>query len=216
MLLFYSCKDDPFEADSGTFTDSRDNHEYKWVKIGEQIWMAENLAYAPYLCAPDSQCGIWIYDYYGEGSYGTNYHIYGCLYDWETALEVCPNGWHLSSDEEWMELERYLGMAEDQIDRTGIVRGEEANVGGKLKEIGNTHWIEPNEGATNETGFTALPGSLLYEERFTSTGGSAYYWTSSLKNEESAIHRMLPYYHNSIFREPFSITFGLSVRCIKN
>ena len=60
MLLFTACEKDPFEASSGTFTDERDGRAYKWVKIGDQIWMVENLAYVPYVCAPDSQCGIWI------------------------------------------------------------------------------------------------------------------------------------------------------------
>jgi hypothetical protein len=54
ILLFAACEKDPFEANSGTFTDERDGREYKWVKIGDQIWMAENLAYVPYVCAPDS------------------------------------------------------------------------------------------------------------------------------------------------------------------
>ena len=67
FLLIFSCKKDPFDANSGTFTDKRDGHQYKWVKIGEQIWMAENLAYVPFVCAPDSQCGIWVYGYYEIG-----------------------------------------------------------------------------------------------------------------------------------------------------
>jgi len=217
LLLFTACdKNDPFEGPAGTFTDERDGHQYKWVKIGEQIWMAENLAYVPYACAPDSQCGIWVYDYYGEGSFYENYTTYGCLYDWETAMEVCPEGWHLPSDEEWMELERFLGMHEDELDRTGIIRGAEANVGGKLKETGLSHWKEPNEGATNESGFSALPGGFKYEKKYTSKGYHANFWTSDSYKEEYAIIRMLPYYGNSVFREEMDITDGLSIRCIKN
>ena len=155
-LLFAACEKDPFEASSGTFTDERDGQEYKWVKIGDQIWMAENLAYVPYVCAPDSQCGIWIYGYNGEGSYGTNYHTYGCLYDWETAQTACPEGWHLPSDEEWMELERFLGMEERELDIFAC-RGLEKNIGGSLATSDNNYWSEDFI-RTNETGFTALPG----------------------------------------------------------
>jgi hypothetical protein len=81
VFLFASCTEDPFEAESGTLTDKRDNHRYNWVKIGEQIWMAENLAFVPYACPLDSQCGIWVYGCNGSGSFYENYTAYGCLYD---------------------------------------------------------------------------------------------------------------------------------------
>lgn len=216
LSLAFSCKKDTFDADSGTFTDKRDGHQYKWVKIGEQIWMAENLAYVPYVCAPDSQCGIWVYDYYGTGSFYENYSTYGCLYDWETAIKVCPEGWRLPSDEDWMELERFLGMDTKELDRTGIIRGENVNAGGKLKEIEKKQWNEPNRGATNEVGFTALPGG------YRSTNGkyglikyNAYFWTSSSK-DNNATYRMFTSYGISIDRDNKSKNFGLSVRCIKN
>ncbi|WP_319500824.1 fibrobacter succinogenes major paralogous domain-containing protein [uncultured Draconibacterium sp.] len=216
MLLLCSCDDEPFDADSGTFVDSRDNHEYQWVKIGEQIWMAENLAYIPDdVCELDSQCGTWIYDYSGEGSYGVNYQIYGCLYDWETAQQVCPEGWHLPSDEEWMELERFLGMPEDQLDR-GTIRGQEANVGGKLKEIGYSHWAQPNEGATDESGFSALPAGVKLENRFSSINQSSYYWTSNSHSEIYAYHRMLRTVGQDVERDIKNKTNGLSIRCIKD
>jgi uncharacterized protein (TIGR02145 family) len=216
LSLAFSCKKDPFDTNSGTFTDKRDGHQYKWVKIGEQIWMAENLAYVPYVCAPDSQCGIWVYDYNGTGSFYENYSTYGCLYDWESAMKVCPEGWRLPSDEDWMELERFLRMDIKELDRTGIIRGENVNAGGKLKEIDKKHWNEPNRGATNEVGFTALPGG------YRSTNGkygflkyNAYFWTSSSK-DNNATYRMITSYGISIDRDNKSKNFGLSVRCIKN
>lgn len=216
FFIFNACgKDDPFDAHSGSFTDKRDGHEYQWVKIGEQIWMAENLAYVPYVCPPDSECGIWVYDYYGEGSYGTNYHTYGCLYDWETAQNVCPEGWHLPSDEEWMELERFLGMPEDQLVEIGISRGEDAVIGGKLKDIGYSLWLKPNKGATNDFGFAALPGGDTYG-RFGDLNESACFWTSSIVDNNNALNRIFHFQNRGVFRYGWKKKNGLSIRCIKD
>jgi uncharacterized protein (TIGR02145 family) len=216
VLLFAACEKDPFEASSGTFTDERDGRKYKWVKIGDQIWMAENLAYVPYVCAPDSQCGIWIYGYDGEGSYGTNYHTYGALYDWETAMEVCPEGWHLPSDQEWMELERFLGMEEDALyDMDDLFRGQVSGIGGKLKETGLTYWKAPNEGATNETGFSALPGGGKYN-RYLSIKEVGCFWTSTKQDSNEAITRIYSSNHGGSGRYTNNLRDGLSVRCVKN
>lgn len=215
FLIFQSCKKDPFDANSGSFTDKRDGHVYEWVKIGDQIWMAENLAYAPYVCAPDSQCGIWVYGYSGIGAYGENYFTYGCLYDWETANKVCPEGWHLPSDEEWMEMENFLGMDNAELDDTDLFRGQEANIGGKLKEIGNSHWKIPNYGATNETGFSALPGGGKYNN-FLSKIEAGCFWTSTKDNSNSAVTRVYSSDHGGSSRYNHKLEFGLSIRCIKD
>jgi uncharacterized protein (TIGR02145 family) len=103
----------------GTFTDSRDGKVYKTVKIGDQVWMAENLAYKP-------TSGNSL-KYESEADYTA---VYGYLYDWKTAMKVCPKGWRLPTDDEWAELSEYLG-------------GEKI-AGGKLKETGTTHWKSPN------------------------------------------------------------------------
>jgi uncharacterized protein (TIGR02145 family) len=218
-LLFAGCdKNDPFDANSGTFTDKRDGHMYKWVKIGEQIWMAENLAYVPYACAPDSQCGIWVYDYYGEGSFYENYTTYGCLYDWETAQTACPEGWHLPSDEEWMELERFLGMEEDELkDETD--RGVDENIAGKLKSTDSSFWGENVK--TNESGFSAIPGGrrdiwhTTGDYHFRSIGNSAVFWTRTEDDYIThAINRNIV--DLSIERESRSKNAGFSIRCIRN
>lgn len=215
-LFISGCEKDPFNADSGTFTDKRDGNEYKWVKIGEQIWMAENLAYLPVApCAPNSQCGVLVYGYEGEGSYGTNYSIYGCLYDWETAQKVCPEGWHLPSDEEWMELEQFLGMPLKELDRSGF-RGEEKNIGGMLKETGFDYWNSPNTGATNEVSFCARAGGL-YHERFSYFKDIGSYWTNSkIPGEELAFGRALYSNYKGIMRSIGSLNDYYSIRCIKN
>jgi uncharacterized protein (TIGR02145 family) len=218
MLLLAACEKDPFEASSGTFTDNRDGHIYKWVKIGNQIWMAENLAYVPYVCAPDSQCGIWIYGYNGQGAYGTNYHTYGCLYDWETAMEVCPDGWHLPTDEEWMELERFLGMEEREL-YWWACRGLKENIAGQLAAIGDKIWSE-NFIRTNKTNFSALPGG----HRNNLGGGNFYFnsintispfWTSSESNQSYSISRTI-FETGCIDRMEMNKYAGFYIRCIKN
>ncbi len=132
VINFNSCSKDDDEDEDGFMTDSRDGKKYEIVQIGNQWWMGENLNY-------DAGSGSCVYD-----SIASNAEIYGRLYDRETAGAVCPDGWHLPSDAEWEELIDYLGGA--------------YIAGGKMKEAGTTHWTSPNTGATNESGFTALPG----------------------------------------------------------
>jgi hypothetical protein len=104
LLFFNSCsKYDEYEyidysksVDIKTFTDNRDGQDYKYTTIGNQTWMIENLNY-------DAGSGSWAYD--NNESYAKTY---GRLYNWQTACEVCPDGWHLPSDQEWTILENSL------------------------------------------------------------------------------------------------------------
>jgi uncharacterized protein (TIGR02145 family) len=160
---------------NGTFTDLRDGKKYKTVKIGEQVWMAENLSYLPSVIGPsissDTTAYYYVYGYadtvVADAKATVNYTTYGVLYNWTAAMNgsasnssivqgVCPTGWHLPSDTEWKELTVYLGEA--------------SVAGGKLKETDTTHWISPNAGATNETGFAALPGGSRFYEKFAHIG----------------------------------------------
>ncbi|MBN1819527.1 MAG: fibrobacter succinogenes major paralogous domain-containing protein, partial [Prolixibacteraceae bacterium] len=161
---------------------------------------------------------IWIYDYSGTGSYGQNFHLYGCLYDWETACEVCPEGWHLPDDDEWKIMETFLGMPDYLLDIFGT-RGGEQNIGGKLA-ISNTDYWEDDFIKTNETGFSALPGGrrdityTLGKFYFRRLGKSAFFWTSSDENETYAINRIIIY--GQLDRELGLKSAGYSIRCIKN
>lgn len=216
-VVFCSCSKDEFSGDSGAFTDARDGQEYKWARIGEQIWMAENLAYMPYVCPADSQCGIWVYDYEDDkpliAKGQANYHTYGCLYDWQTAIEVCLDGWHLPSDEEWMELESFLGMPTNQLNLFGT-RGHEINVAGKLKSSGIGFW--GTDIVTNETGFSALPSGYREGNRCYALGISASFWTSSEDSNEYPIGRFIRPYWGSVDRETQNKTSGFSIRYVKN
>lgn len=100
--------------------------------------------------------------------------IYGRLYNWytvEDSRNICPEGWHVPTDSEWALLEDYLGGSEI--------------AGGKLKEGGTSHWVNPNAGATNESGFTALPGAARYRDGFvTDIGYFGNWWSSSNEYQE--------------------------------
>ncbi|MDD3875859.1 MAG: FISUMP domain-containing protein [Bacteroidales bacterium] len=178
-------------ASSGTFTDTRDGKTYKTVRISTQTWMAENLNYT-------TSSGSWCYD-----NNTSNCTKYGRLYDWNTALTACPSGWHLPSDAEWTQLTTYLGG--------------ESVAGGKLKEIGSTHWFRPNADATNETGFSALPGgNRYYNGTFLNVGRSGYWWSSTEYSSSDARNRYLHYNGTHAGRDDNYKTIGFSVRCVRD
>ncbi len=175
------------QAQNGSFTDIRDGNVYRFVTIGNQVWMAENLKYLPEVVSFETGSKTdpyyYVYDYDGtvieDAKATTNYNTYGVLYNWPAAMAgsesstanpsgvqgVCPAGWHLASEAEWTTLTTYLGG--------------ESVTGGKLKETGTSHWITPNTGANNETGFTALPGGYRNNyNAFYLIGHNGFWWTS--------------------------------------
>jgi uncharacterized protein (TIGR02145 family) len=180
------------KSGTDTFKDARDGRAYKWVLIGNQIWMASNLNFK----APGSKT------YNNSESNGS---IYGRLYNWETAKKSCPSGWHLPTEAEWMTLIDYLGG-------NGIA-------GSKMKEIGTTHWSIANTDASNKEGFTALPGGYLFlEQNFMDISKAGYWWTSTEGQYSlSAITMDLNPYNGFIgIKNGMDIKNGLSVRCIKD
>jgi len=186
---------------SSTFIDPRDGQTYATVDIGSQTWMAENLNYE----TEDS----WWYD-----NSSANGDIYGRLYTWEEALIACPSGWHLPSDEEWKTMEMALGMSQSEADDTGW-RGTDE--GGKMKETGTTHWNSPNTGATNTSGFTALPGGHRNSSgSFYYLGSYGFWWSSSEYSGTLAWRRGLSYDFDQVFRVYDHKTYGFSVRCLKD
>jgi len=202
VIALYACS---------TFTDSRDGNVYKYVKIGNQIWMAENLKYLPSVVGPSTGSQTTPY-YYVYGYDGTsvaaakatdNYTTYGVLYNWTAACNSCPDGWHLPSDAEWKELTNYLGGTIVAVD--------------KLKETGTTHWNSPNIGATNETGFTALPGGLRYDDgTFYNIGYLGNWWSSTEYNSDYAFYRSLFYYYLNLYDYNDNKKIGFSVRCVRD
>jgi len=187
------------------FTDLRDNHIYKTVKIGDQTWMAENLAYIPFVSTPDSQGGIWVYNYFGnevkEARKTAEYQKYGCLYNLETSRKVCPNGWHLPSDNEWKQLEITLGM--NKIDADTIIwRGTKQ---GMLLREGSL------------VGFSTLFGGWRTGMgKFNYLDIHANFWTSTEYDNNRSYERLLNINVNKIGRNVGNKDCGFSVRCVKD
>lgn len=176
------------EQQATSFTDPRDGHTYKTIKIGDQIWLAENLAYKP-------EDGFSIYE-----NDSANVPIYGYLYTWQTAQTIAPDGWHLPSKEEWETLNKYL----------------DHNVAGKLKETGFDHWKSPNTNATNESNFTALPAGGNFDGSFIALGRTGFWWSSTAINETNAYGLVVDYNSSGISWYSGTKTRGLSVRLIKD
>ena len=210
---------------ANTFTDTRDGNVYQTVTIGNQVWMAENLKYLPSVVGPGTGSVTTPYHYvYGYNGTDVNaakatshYSTYGVLYNWPAAMNgaassttnpsgvqgVCPAGWHLPSDAEWTQLTDYLGG--------------ESVAGGKLKETGTAHWNSPNTGATNETGFTALPGGDRYSDgTFISIGSNGYWLSATEDNTNYAWGRSMSYNGSSAFRHSLNKVGGFSVRCLRD
>lgn len=185
--------------------------------IGKQVWMAENLKYLPSVVGPaigGSSGSATTPYYYVYGYDGTNvadakatanYITYGVLYNWEAAKAACPAGWHLPSDAEWTELIDYLGGT--------------SLAGGKLKEMGTTHWKSPNTGANNETGFRALPGGFRGHgiiPTFYNIGEEGMWWSSTGDHPAAAWQRQMRHNSSDVIRDDLLKELGFSVRCVKD
>jgi len=211
LILTTNCekKEDP----SDTMTD-RDGNVYTSVTIGTQVWMVENLKTTKYNDGTDIPLVTddveWVnlntpgYCWYDNDA-ATYKNPYEALYNWYAVNtgKLCPTGWHVPTDAEWTTLTTYLGG-------TSVA-------GGKLKELGTTHWTTPNTGATNETGFTALPGGLReVDGLFFYFGNEGFWWNSPEKSATDAWYHTLYFNYNFVYSLNLDKRYGLSVRCLKN
>ncbi len=206
-----------------------DGNEYLTVEIGNQVWMAENLRTSrfrngediPYVLSNSEwqdlnlpRSAAWAFYNNNAGN-----EPFGILYNWYAVNDprgLCPDGWRVPTDNDWRTLERHLGMSPSESNTTGW-RGQNANVGGKLKSVDTNFWRSPNLGATNESGFSALAGGY----RFTSGTFSyltyfGYWWTSSEFDANTAWRRLLFNNRESVNRMNYDKRYGFSVRCIQN
>lgn len=226
VLSLFSCKkenhEDPYLKESGTFKDSRDGHSYQWVKIGNQIWMAENLAYLPKVSSPSKKSETEAYYYvYGYENYildaalkSENYIKYGALYNYPAALSASPDGWHLPTDDDWEQLAQYVseqsgGCTKHDDDWFGV--------GKHLRTITGWPYAWSNEIGTDDYGFSALPGGYRFPDgSFLNEGGSGYWWSSNVMNASDAWSRRMSDGDNGFFRVYFGKDDCLSIRCIKD
>lgn len=182
----------------GSFVDPRDNKSYTTIEIGSQIWMEENLNYL----MENSWC---------HGDNPANGDIYGRLYTWEAAMIACPSGWHLPSDDEWKQMELYMGMSQTNVDAMGL-RGD--GFGTMLKSTSG--WLENGNG-TNNYGFNAKPGGFRYVNGdWDFTGYTAHWWTSTVYDNDESYSRNVFYLNSEIERDFDHILGGYSVRCVKD
>ena len=214
LILTNSCKKENNNNPTATVTDT-DGNVYHTVKIGTQVWMVENLKTTKYRNG-DPIPNIQDDAFYTQvnGAYcdydndPSNSAIYGRLYNWPAVNDnrnIAPIGWHVPTDTEWSTLTYFL--ADDYV---------ESVAGGKLKEAGTSHWLNPNTGATNSTGFTALPNGSTDGFRFKYMGEWAEFWTSTAYAGRTAYVRYIRNVDSKVGRTYWSTSNGLSVRCIKD
>ena len=202
-----------FETDVVTYYGT----EYRTVKIGGQWWFVDNLATrhdrfinipnipiayiedptawasttSPAYCYPDN-------DLNNDGTYGKLYNWYAVEGD-----SLCPTGWHIPTDAEWTALTNYLGGVDV--------------AGGKMKETGFTHWITPNTGATNESGFTGLPAGIRHlNGTYSDFGYTGAWWSITPSTISEAWRRSLNYMDDNTLRLANDKNVGFSVRCVKD
>jgi uncharacterized protein (TIGR02145 family) len=191
-ISFCICYLGGLSQETSPFTDTRDGKTYKTIKIGDQVWMAENLVYKP----KNGTYSAW-------GDDAKNSTTYGYLYNWETAQKVCPNGWHMPSDNDWKLLEEYLKTTGGEYTHADQMKSENG-------------WYD-NANGKNTTGFNALPSGacLFYDYSYWFMTEKAYFWTSTPEGVD-ATGRVISYDEEAIESGLYSKNNRLSVRCIKD
>lgn len=211
LILTTNCEK---KKDSSAKVTDQDGNVYTTVAIGTQTWMVENLKTTKYndgtpipLVTDNNQwkninTGAFCWYANDAASYK---NTYGALYNWYAVNtgKLCPAGWHVPTNDEWITLTVYLG---------GVVVA-----GGKLKESGTSHWDSPNVEATNETGFTGLPGGVRLDGDFMFNGISGSWWSATESNPSWAYEMGLNYNSGNVFSVSFNPkSNGYSVRCLKD
>jgi len=197
-----------------TITDI-DGNIYEIIRIGSQWWMAENLRVARYrngdaipnVADANAWPNLTTGAYCNYDNSETNFVTYGRLYNWYAANDsrgIAPAGWHIPSDAEWQTLTDYLG-------------GNDI-AGGKMKEAGTMHWIAPNIGATNESGFSGLPGGSRTPSQigYRYIGSLAHFWSLTEVSGDNVLYRPLASENTYAGANTVAKQYGFSIRCIKD
>ena len=205
-----------------------DGNVYQTVQIGDQLWMAENLKVTHYNDGSEIPTGYsnsewgWLdmgaYAVYDDDL--SNAESYGNLYNWfavDDSRGICPENYHIPTDDEWYILLEYLGGASSGSSENWIIAG------GKMKDVGTIEdgdglWYAPNEGATNESSFTAIPaGFRLYDGQYYESGYYSIYWSSTAEYYSDAFFMWYLLHDDSrLYRGLIDSQTGLSIRCLSN
>tara|TARA_B100001250_G_scaffold278285_1_gene240732 strand:+ start:10 stop:759 length:750 start_codon:yes stop_codon:yes gene_type:complete len=190
-----------------------DGNFYSTVQIGNQLWMSENLKTTRYNNGDEIPTGLTDGEWQNTTSGAlavyddneSNADIYGRLYNWYALVDnrgVCPENFHVPTDEEYTQLTIYLGGSEV--------------AGGKMKEAGLEHWNSPNAGATNESGFSGFPGGFRnISGSYVYVGNDGYFRSSSEYSTSQAWYHSLHYGYSVVYQGfNMSKQSGLSVRCV--
>lgn len=186
----------------GEFVDKRDNKKYKTIRIGTQVWLAENFAYLPVV----NTTNISVYEYEGssvkKAKLTESYKKYGALYSWEEANKLAPEGWHLPTDSDWMQLEKAIGISKESAHTIGW-RGTNGEVN-NLKAEGNS-------------GFDVLFGGWRTDfGKFNFQEEHANFWCADSFDKERAFERLIGVHNGKIGREYGNKGCGFSVRYVRN
>lgn len=205
-----------------------DGYTYSSIVLGNgQEWMAENLRTTIYAngdpipnIADSNQWYNLTTDAWCHYNNDSQYEYpYGKLYNWNAVNDsrnVCPIGWHVPTYAEWCFFINYLDPTANGGNNT-VGGSNENTAGGKMKSIGTQHWLYPNTGATNESGFSGLPGGGRYHEgQFSTMGNAGHWWSSSEVSSYLASTCALVYDVSDVFNADFDVRLGLSVRCLKD
>jgi len=200
-----------------------DGNTYKTVKIGDQWWMCENLKVSHYndgsaINLIDISVLDSTWSSTTEGSYCfVNDSVYGKLYNYYALADsrkLAPEGWHIPNDAEWQIMEKNIGMSDVQVSNLSWRGTNEAE---KLVVKSSSGWpITSLLFGTDEVGFSALPGGVRITDGSTNTEQTtAFWWTSTLASNK-AYYRYIDFQHKEIFRQRTYLTYGMSVRCVKD
>jgi uncharacterized protein (TIGR02145 family) len=185
-----------------------EGYDYSTVQIGDQCWFSENCRYLPEV-SPPGEISVtdpyyYVYYYFGTdveaAKETTNYETYGVLYNWPAVMTegICPNGWHIPSDEEYIDLADFLGG--------------ENEAGYAMKS--SSGWNNSGNGS-NSSGFTGLPGGFRNVD-FISLEIAGFWWTSTDFNTTESYYRQLQSSNNTFGRAHYSSYFGFSARCVRD
>jgi uncharacterized protein (TIGR02145 family) len=216
LLLFVGCGgDDPASSNNNIkFMVDIDGNAYRIVTIGTQVWMAANLKVTHYrngdvipnVTDNTTWAGLTTGAYCEYNNDVNNVAIYGRLYNLYAANDsrnIAPAGWHVPTAAEWQTLVDYLGG--------------NASAGGKMKEAGIRHWQSPNTSATNENGFSALPGGQRrFDGAYVGIGSFCFFWAYAEIDSTFTWYRLLYYDWAEISLYCNSEQSGFSVRCVKD